>query len=600
MFLVRPAIYALTAFSMAGQPLIVPSTFLFRFEQPSEGLPPFSRVQNVQAATTLKDTFGTKNQATISPFAIRIDDARAERNEDQLNGTSDGDTATVGHVRSEAESRANIIRIVHHLTDVIGPRLTGSAAAREAALWTVAEMRGWGLTDAHVEPWTFGHPGWRNVRAEGRLLGYYGRPLLFQTVAWTPGTDGPVTGEVVMIDPPRQTDAATLTAYLESVRNDVEGRIVLLGRARDVQPAHASETLDPEIIALIQSGRASPYEPPIRDSDLLTRSQWNGIVDRFFVDARTLMRIDDAARPYGNVGAKANLSFDLAQAVPSIVLSNPDYGRIARLVSEGRLVRLTFDIENVAEPEGRTAYNAVAEIRGTDKADELVILGAHLDSWHVATGAVDNAIGCAVMMEVGRLIKDRGLWPRRTIRIILWSGEEQGLLGSQAYVADHFGTAEDKRPDFEAVAAYLNIDGGSGKIRGANIFGPSEAADMLRDILLPVSELGVEGAIPHGVRRLGSTDATTFSRAGITAIGLIQDPLDYATARHGTLDTYDRLDIDGAEQAVSVAATIALALADRDTMPPRFAPRSMPTPIGPPPTSVEENTTVDDSIPLKP
>ena len=434
-----------------------------------------------------------------------------------------------------------------------------------------------------MEPWVFGHPGWQNIRADGQLLLHDEHPLSFGVAAWTPGTNGPITAEVVLINPPEHTSAVALDAYLQSVRANVKGRIVLIGRSRTVAPDVISPFLDAETVAEIRSGKAVPFEPEKPDDNVLTHRQRSELVDAFLVKARAAMRIDDALRPHGVIGARANLTFDTAMAVPSVILRNEDYRRVVRLLDDKQAVRMRFDIRNLSNQNGRTAYNVVADIPGSDKADELVILGAHLDSWHMATGAVDDGVGCAIMMEVGRLIQSLGLHPRRTIRIILWSGEEQYLLGSQAYVATNFGTAERPGREFAKLAAYVNIDGGSGKVRGANIFGPPDAATMVRAILSQVGDADIEGAIPHGVRRLGSTDATTFSRAGLTAIGLIQDPLDYSVAWHGDRDTVERIDEAQARQAATVAAFLALSLANREEMPPKFDLQTMPAPIGPAP-----------------
>ena len=488
-------------------------------------------------------------------------------------------------IRTEEERATQISDVVHALSDVYGSRLTGSPAAANAAKWAVEQLRAWGMSNAHLEPWTFGHPGWRNVRAEGELLIPTEQPLSFAVAAWTPGTQGPVTAEVVLIDPPQEAGAEVLDDYLSAVREAVKGRIVMIGASQVAVPKIRPSTIDADTVALLRRGEAAPYTPETPDPAILTRRQRDERIDAFLVEAGAAVRVDDAARPYGVLAARANLTFEIAKAVPSVVLPNEDYGRTLRLLQDGQSVRMRFDIRNASNADGKIAYNVVADIPGSDKSDELVILGAHLDSWHLSPGAVDNAVGCAIMIEVGRLIQKLNLRPRRTIRIVLWSGEEQYLLGSQAYVATHFGTVENPLDGFDKVAAYVNIDNGSGRIRGANIFGPPEAAAMLRRVLQPVSDLGIEGVIPHGVRRLGSTDATTFSRAGLTAIGLIQDPLDYFTARHGDVDTLERVDEAQARQAAIVTTVLALALANQETMPPKFGGDTMPAPIGPPPTA---------------
>src|SRR5207302_2037177 len=230
--------------------------------------------------------------------------------------------------------------------------------------------------------------------------------------------------------------------------------------------------------------------------------------------------------------------------------------------------------------EGKTSYNVVGEIPGSDKADEIVMLGGHLDSWHSATGATDNAIGSAIMMEAAHLIQSLGLKPRRTIRVALWSGEEEGLLGSLAYVKQHFGSFEEPKPEFAKLDAYLNIDSGTGRARGAGVFGPPEAAAIVRGALGPFEDLGVMGANATRSRTVGGTDSTSFNNAGLPGIGFGQDPTEYGSHTHHTnLDHYERIiEADVKTSAIAIAATL-YQLAMRDEMVPRFSKADMPPPV---------------------
>jgi Zn-dependent M28 family amino/carboxypeptidase len=310
---------------------------------------------------------------------------------------------------------------------------------------------------------------------------------------------------------------------------------------------------------------------------VLSAAEVSRRIDRFLVEHGARVRINDAGRPHGQIAAFANGTYDVAAVVPTVVLRNEDYGRIARLLSGGHPVELRFDIVNRVHPEGSTAYNAVAEIPGTDLKDEIVMIGAHLDSWHSATGATDNAIGCAVMMEAVRILRQIGVQPRRTIRVALWSGEEQGLLGSQAYVGQHFGTFEDPRPDFHKLSAYLNIDRGTGRVRGASVFGPPAAAQTLRELLKPFEDFGVVGASATRSRALGGTDHTSFSRAGLPGINFGQDPIEYRSHTHHTnLDTFERLIESDAKQSAVVVASAVYHLAMRDAPLARFGTGEMP------------------------
>jgi Zn-dependent M28 family amino/carboxypeptidase len=279
----------------------------------------------------------------------------------------------------------------------------------------------------------------------------------------------------------------------------------------------------------------------------------------------------------------------VTKAVPTVVIRNEDYGRIARLLADNRRVDLEFNIVNQTYPEGKTQYNVVAEIPGSDKADEIVMLGGHLDSWHAATGATDNAIGAAVMMEAARILSALGVKPRRTIRVALWGAEEQGLLGSQAYVKEHFGTFENPKPEYDKLVAYFNVDSGTGRARGMSVFGPPAAAAVVRAALAPYEDLGVFGAIDAKTRRLGGTDSTSFSVAGLPGIGISQDPIEYGTHTwHTNLDTYERIVPEDTVKAAIAVAGAVYALAMRDEQLPRFTKDQMPAP--PPPEGPQTTT----------
>jgi Zn-dependent M28 family amino/carboxypeptidase len=241
---------------------------------------------------------------------------------------------------------------------------------------------------------------------------------------------------------------------------------------------------------------------------------------------------------------------------------------------------MEFEIVNRTFPEGKTTYNVVAEIPGGDKSGEVVMLGGHLDSWHAATGATDNATGVAVMMEAVRILQASGLKPRRTVRIALWSAEEQGLLGSKEYVKAHFGTFETPKPDYGKLVAYFNLDSGTGRIRGASVFGPPEVATVMREALAPFADFGVAGAMASTSRRSGSTDSTSFSAAGLTAVGLGQDPIEYFSHTwHTNLDTYERVVADDMMKASAVVAAAVWHAANREEPLPRFTTATMPKPV---------------------
>jgi Zn-dependent M28 family amino/carboxypeptidase len=309
----------------------------------------------------------------------------------------------------------------------------------------------------------------------------------------------------------------------------------------------------------------------------MTRADISRRIDEFLLTNAAVLRVNDAGRELGQITAFNNPAYDVSKVVPSVVMRNEDYGRIARILADGTPVTLEFNVVNTTYPEGQTSYNAIAEIAGTDKLDEVVMLGGHLDSWHAATGSTDNAIGCATMMEAARILNALGVKPRRTIRVALWTGEEQGLLGSQAYVRQHFGAFEEPKREHFKLSAYLNLDAGTGRIRGANVFGPATTADVLRSTLVPFADLGVLGAASTNRRALGNTDSTTFNAAGLPGINFDQDPIQYDAATHHTnLDTYERVvEEDVRASAVVIAATV-YDLAMREELLPRFDKSTMP------------------------
>jgi hypothetical protein len=497
-------------------------------------------------------------------------------------------------IRQEGLQHSQIMPTLHMLSDVYGPRLTGSPSLRASGEWAVRQMTAWGLTGGRMEAWDFGRDGWTNDLAWGAIVSPVKDNLDFEVLAWTPGTNGTVTGRAVQIEIPDTPTAADLDAYFATVEDRIRNAMVLVGPARRVPVVFEPPTMrraDDQVKAQYdparggnaarggRAGRATGGRPS--PDGRLTAAEIATRVDQFLLAGGARVRINDAARAHGQIAAFNGRAYDTAKTVPTVVMRNEDYGRITRLLAGGSPVDLQFHIVNATHPEGRTAYNAIAEIPGRDRADEVVMLGGHLDSWHSATGATDNAIGCAVMMEAARILKAIGVQPRRTIRVALWSGEEQGLLGSQAYVAQHFGSYEQPKPDYHKLVAYLNIDSGTGRVRGASVFGPPGAAQPVREMLQPFEDFGVFGAAASSSRGLGGTDHTSFNSAGLTGIGFSQDPIEYGSHTHHTnLDTYERVIEQDAKQSAIVIASVLYHLAMRDEPLPRFGPADMPPPRG--------------------
>src|SRR5258705_2080015 len=386
--------------------------------------------------------------------------------------SQNGDGDLLSRIRKEATERSQIMKTMHVLTDVYGPRLTGSPNHKNAADWAVRQMTSWGLANAHLEPWDFNHPGWLNERLTAHLISPVKDPLVCEVLAWTPSTKGTVTAKAYQLVLPERLTQEQLTIFLANQKAKVRGRIVLVGK-----PAIVPVNLNPPAKRLSDEQAQQRYGPNAKPFAFptpsptptpapnapkpLTNRQIGEQLDAFLKENGAAIRVNDAGREHRQIRAFNNRTFDVNKVVPTVVMSNEDYGRITRILADGTAVTLEFDVVNRVYPEGTTSFNTVAEIPGTDKADEVIMLGGHLDSWHAATGATDNAIGCAIMMEALRILKTLGVKPRRTIRVALWSGEEEGLLGSQAYVKQHFGAFENPKPGYEKFGGYFNIDSGT-------------------------------------------------------------------------------------------------------------------------------------------
>jgi carboxypeptidase Q len=494
----------------------------------------------------------------------------------------------LNRIRKEEMERSQIMKTMHMFTDVYGPRLTGSPNHKAAAEWAVKQMTAWGLENAHLEPWDFKHPGWLNERLTAHLISPVKDPLVCEVLAWTPSTKGTVQASAVLLVVPERPSQDQLTMVLNNYKAKVRGKIVLVGK-----PASIPVNLNPPAKRQTDEQAQQRFGPNARPFNFpspsptptpapnapppLTNRQVDEQLDTFLKENGALVRVNDAGREFRQIRAFNNRTFDVNKVVPTVVMSNEDFGRISRILEDGTDVVLEFNIVNRVYPEGATSYNTVSEIRGSDKADEVIMLGGHLDSWHAATGATDNAIGCTIMMEAARILKTLGVKPRRTIRVALWSGEEQGLLGSQAYVKEHFGSFEEQKPGYEKFGGYFNIDSGTGRVRGASVFGPPDAASILREILAPFKDDGVVGAAVTRSRRLGGSDNTSFNQAGLPGIGMGQDPIEYGTHTwHTNLDTYERILEDDVKKDAIVVAWAVYHLAMRDDMLPRFSKSEMP------------------------
>jgi hypothetical protein len=512
------------------------------------------------------------------------------------------DTAMNARIRKEGMDNSQIMKTMHYLTDVYGPRVTGSPNHEGAAKWAVEQMTKWGFKNGHLEPFEFKTAtvtptgGWLNEKAAGHIVSPVKDNLVFEVLAWTPSTKGTVTASAVSLITPATPTEAELKAYFATMAPKVKGNIVFVGpqtvvpfqgvapaKRRTEEQWRAQYNPDPNAArgGGGRGGRGGGNPPTPPDPSKLTNSQVATMVNDFLVTSGAAVRVNDAGREHGQIRAFNFAGYDPSKTVPTVVLRNEDYGRVTRLLADGTDVKLEFTIVNHDYPAGKTTYNTIAEIPGTDKADEVVMLGGHLDSWHSATGATDNAIGAATMMEAARILQALGVKPRRTIRVSLWAGEEQGLLGSKAYVAQHFGTAENPKPEFAKFDGYFNVDGGTGQIHGASIFGPDAAGKILAQYLKPFEDLGGFGASTTTSRTPSGTDSTSFNAAGLPGIGLNQDTIEYGSHTwHTNLDTYERIVEGDVKRSAIMIASMVYHVAMRDEMLPRFAPSAMPPAAG--------------------
>ena len=510
-------------------------------------------------------------------------------------------------IRREGTSNSKILQTVHILTDLYGPRLTGSPNLKAAGEWVIEQTQQWGLKNGKLEPWDFGaaygRAGWTNDHLSAHLVSPVKDALVVEALAWTPGTQGAVRAQAIRLTLPQRPTKQSLATELEKLRESIRGKMVLVGEplripvtfnaplmrrdeAQILNPPNSqtSPANQPQNQATQATSQRPPNQQPAPATATprpLTNNEIQQQLNEFLVSAGAVVRVNDARRENGQIRAfgpgNGNSGGQGTVLPPTVVMRNEDYGRIWRLLADDRSVELEFEIANTFYPEGRTAYNVSVELPGTDKADEVVMLGGHLDSWHAATGATDNAIGCAVMMEAVRILSAIGVKPRRTIRLALWSGEEQGLFGSKAYVKEHFGSFEEPKPAFTKFSAYLNIDDGTGLVRGMSVFGPAAAATVLSEALAPLRDLGVVGAMTTSSRASGSSDHTSFNAAGLPGINMIQDPIQYDTHTwHSNLDTYERIVEDDVKKSAIAIASAAYHLAMRDEQLPRFTKETMP------------------------
>lgn len=499
------------------------------------------------------------------------------------------DWDAVNLIRDEGFARSEVMETLRQLTDEMGPRLTGSPRGQAASRWTRAQFEQWGLENAELHSWgPFGR-GWSFSRAAVHMTAPRATPLMALPKAWTPGTKKAVRGEAMKIAEIESEED------LEQYRGKIKGKILFTAEARELgtadTPAFQRRTAD-DLAAM--AAFPIPGEPSMFREKFRKRWALRKKLNEFLVEEKALAIVDLSSRDGGTLrlGGAGSREPGESVGVPALAMALEHYNWILRLLDEGETVELEIDVRAEFHDDDLNAYNTIAEIPGSDLAHEVVMLGGHLDSWHSGTGSNDNAAGSAVMMEAVRILKAVGLEPRRTIRIALWTGEEQGLLGSQAYVKDHFATrpeTEDPEqlelPSFlrdrtwpiepkaehEHFSSYFNLDNGSGKIRGVYAQSNLAAKPIFERWLEPFHDLGADTVV---TRNTGGTDHLAFDRVGLPGFQFIQDQLDYSTRTHHTnLDVYDHAVADDLKQASVIVASFVYHAAMRDE---RFPRKPMP------------------------
>ena len=509
-----------------------------------------------------------------------------------FSGQEPVDLDAVTRIRTEGLRHSKVMEIASGLMDGVGPRLTGSPKMKEANDWTRRKLEEMGLSNAHLESWgPFGR-GWSYEKASVRMVRPDAAQLLAIPEAWTPSTAGAVTGSAFHLKAATRED-------LDQYKGKLAGKVVFFGDLRDVKPhekAESSRYDAKELEDLEQYEIAGT--PRFNREEFRKRRQLRRAVDKFLADEQALAIVVPARGDAGILGVQSAGAWRKSEPVsslPDVVMSIEHYGRIVRLLDRKEEVALELDIRTKTIDEDQLQYNTIAELPGTDKRGEIVMIGAHLDSWHAGTGATDNGAGVAATMEAMRILKAIGVHPKRTIRIGLWSGEEQGLIGSQAYVASHFATRPTAQPgnpqeDFGAynrpmtgplglkpehakLSAYFNLDNGTGKIRGVYAQENAAVVPIFESWIAPLKDLGVTAVT---MRNTGSTDHVSFDVVGLPAFQFIQDEIEYETMTHHTnLDTYERLQREDLMQASVVIACFAYQAAMRDALLPR---KPLPTP----------------------
>ena len=522
------------------------------------------------------------------------------------------DLSVINRIKTEAFDRSKVMDTLYEITEARGPRLTASPQFDNAAAWTVSQLREYGLQNVHLEKWgPFGR-SWTLEESSLELVEPAYQRLEAIPLAWSSSTNGAVTGDLIiapwkisMRDGPKKV-REEIDSYKAKWTGKLSGKIVLLSEVKIPKPATAApftrftdaqlrdigNAPDPAVRKQVKNLTDLQWPTSPEDVTAFLRSLPAAVMDQVY-DFSDSIRKERAAF-FSKEGVVALLMEDTrahegrifaeqagpwkageAQAPPTFVITAEQYDRVARAVERKLPMRVRLDLKAQSSAQDVMAANIIGEIPGQEKKGEIVMIGAHFDSWHSGTGTTDNGAGSAVMIEVTRILTSLQLKMDRTVRIALWSGEEQGLLGSKAYVKEHFADPKTMRVTAEhaKISGYFNLDNGSGKIRGVFLQGHDAMRPVFESWLAPFRDMGVSTI---SIRDTGGTDHLSFNAVGIPGFQFIQDPLDYSTVtHHSNMDTYDHAMPEDLMQASAVIASVVYDAANRKEMLPG---RVLPTP----------------------
>lgn len=507
--------------------------------------------------------------------------------------TDQPDLQMVTKIRQEGFLNTKVMETMADLSDKLGQRLSGSPNQRRANLWARDTLASWGLQNAHIEAFPFGR-GWSVTSAEVRMTAPDSAQLYVIAKAWTPGTKRLVKGEVVHL-------RATTKEDLDKLKGTLAGKVVLLGDVRALKPGTEPATKRYDEKGLSGVGAynipgerfADPTGRSFTREDLVRRFQFQRALNQFLSDEKPALVIEGSRGDNGLIFVSGSQAWRKGEVegAPWVYMASEHFNRLARLVDRKIAVEVEAEVKaQFDDSNNGDSWNTIAEIPGTDKQDELVMVGAHLDSWHAGTGATDNGAGVAVTMEAMRILQSLGVKPRRTIRIGLWGGEEQGLLGSKAYVAAHLGKRQEPpkaagasddlpsfmrpeqgtlilKPEQAKISVYFNVDNGTGKLRGIYTQENAAVYPIFRAWGEPFRDLEFT-TITN--RNTGGTDHQSFDAVGIPGFQFIQDPVEYESrTHHSNMDVYDRIQREDMMQASVVLASFLYNAAMRNEMLPR-------------------------------